>query len=47
MLMIPNFSAMSGLSSVLILTNFALPAYSFESVSIIGETILQGPHQSA
>ena len=47
MLIIPNFSAISGFSSVFILTNLAFPTYSFERDSIIGDTILHGPHQSA
>ena len=42
-----NLVAVAKFSSVLSLPNATFPLYSFAKVSMMGPTILQGPHQGA
>lgn len=46
-LRIPYRVAMEGLSSVLTLKHLSFPAYCFDSSSIMGKIIRQGPHHGA
>src|SRR6185312_10740149 len=43
----PNWPAIEGFSSMLILTSRILPAFSATTFSMVGESVRHGPHQGA